>query len=560
MSLVEESQEQWPPDYVKLFAWRQQQLIQFVQDPKLLEGAKEFYRTKPAEFIEDWCDTYDPRNAGKEGMMTRMPFILFRRQKEMIEFLMALLEGDENGLIEKCRDMGATWVACAFSIWLWLFWPDVTIGWGSRKEILVDRMGVIDSIFEKLRALVDGLPKEFLPEGYVRKAHAGYMRLINPANGSVIVGEAGDNIGRGGRTRIFFKDESAFYERPEMIQAALDDNTRVQVDISSVNGSGNVFHNRRKAGVEWIPGKPVVSDKTNVFVMDWRDHPAKDNDWYVKRKKKARDDGLEHLFASEVDRKYEASTLGILIKPEWVQAALGLFEDYGIETSGKKKGGLDVADDTVAGDNNTFIYMHGNQVEGAWSWGGMDTHETAGIAVGKCREKSCQEMHYDAIGVGAGITGAVNDLEREKELPQGLEIFAWIASGKIDEPYEYVDPPKEGDTLNHEGPLNRDFFMNWKAQAWWRVRKMFFKAWLIRQGKSKDFENAISISREIDPDQLRQLLSELSQPIRKNTTSGKMTVDKSPGVTRSPNLADGTVICACPMVENVVESGDLVYG
>ena len=52
------------------------------------------------------------------------------------------------------------------------------------------------------------------------------MRIVNPQTGASITGESGDNIGRGGRKLCYFKDESAWYERPEKIEAALADNTR----------------------------------------------------------------------------------------------------------------------------------------------------------------------------------------------------------------------------------------------------------------------------------------------------------------------------------------------
>jgi phage terminase large subunit len=52
---------------------------------------------------------------------TRLPFVLFRRQREFIEFLSACLEAQTSGLCEKARDMGATWLCAAFSVWLWLY-------------------------------------------------------------------------------------------------------------------------------------------------------------------------------------------------------------------------------------------------------------------------------------------------------------------------------------------------------------------------------------------------------------------------------------------------------
>ena len=184
----------------------------------------------------------------ESGVPARMPLCLFPRQEDLVLFLHAMLKGQENGLIEKARDMGATWVSCAFSVWLWIYWPGASVGWGSRKEQLVDKIGDPDSIFEKMRMIIQCLPPLFLPAGFRVNDHMTYMKIINPENGATITGEAGDNIGRGGRKLIYFKDESAHYERPEKIEAALADNTRTQIDISSVNGLGNVFHRRRENG------------------------------------------------------------------------------------------------------------------------------------------------------------------------------------------------------------------------------------------------------------------------------------------------------------------------
>jgi len=228
----------WNPDYQDIIEWRNRQLIELDENPYLAAGAIQYYKTNPIEFIEHWISTYDPRNAGTEKP-TRMPFVLFDRQREMVTYLYQLIDAQEHGLIEKARDMGATWVSCAVSVHLFLFYDGASIGWGSRKSDLVDKLGDLDSIFEKMRMIFRGLPKLFLPEGFSEDSMRSYMKIINPANGSTITGESGDNIGRGGRSLIYFKDEAAHYERPEKIEAALADNTNIQIDISSVNGLGN---------------------------------------------------------------------------------------------------------------------------------------------------------------------------------------------------------------------------------------------------------------------------------------------------------------------------------
>lgn len=197
----------WPPNYTEILRKRVDILNQIQSDPVAEVGSKEYYRTRPIDFIDDWCVTYDPRNVGR-GLPTLMPFHLFPRQRDLVQFLYDCMVQQESGLIEKCRDMGATWVCAAFSVWLYIYHSGSSTGWGSRKEQLVDKIGDPDSIFQKIRMILEYLPAHFKPKNYNPKIHASYMKIINPENGSTITGEAGDNIGRGGRKGIYFKDEA----------------------------------------------------------------------------------------------------------------------------------------------------------------------------------------------------------------------------------------------------------------------------------------------------------------------------------------------------------------
>lgn len=512
-------------------------------DPKLLVGAREYYRTRPAEFIEHWCDTYDPRNAGR-GVPVRMPFVLFRRQRTMIDWLMACLAAEESGLVEKSRDMGATWLCCAFSVWLWLFWPGAAVGWGSRKEQLVDRIGDPDSIFEKMRMIVRGLPTEFRPVGLSESEHMTYMRFVNPENAATITGEAGDNIGRGGRKLIYFKDESAHYERPEKIEAALADNTRVQVDISSVAGLGNVFHRRREAGVEWAPGEPIERGRTSVFVMDWRDHPAKSADWYATRKAKAEADGLMHVFAQEVDRDYAAAVVGTIIKAEWIKAAIDAHVALGFDDSGGWVAGLDVADEGV--DRNALARRKGVILKSARDWPDGDTGVTARRAIDECSGDLPIDLQYDSVGVGAGIKAEANRLAGEGLLPPGLRLVAWSAAAAPLRPDDRVDPS------DSKSPLNKDFYANLKAQAWWQLRLRFWRTWrAVTEGVAYSPDDLISLPSSLP--NLRTIEKELAQATSSKTASAmKIVVDKAPPGTRSPNLADAIVMAFWPILLSAV--------
>lgn len=527
--------DEWPIDYVSVFAWRQSQLLKMRHSQKLIYGARHYYKDHPVEFINHWCDTYDPRNAGT-GIPARIPMVLFTRQKELIQFLLACLDSQESGLIEKSRDMGATWVCCAFSLWLWLFRIGVAVGWGSRKEALVDKLGDPDSIFEKMRMMLKGVPKAFWPMGFRPNDHATYMKLINPETGATITGEAGDNIGRGGRKSIYFKDESAHYERPEKIEAALLDNTRVQIDLSSVNGIGNVFYRRREAGADW-QGR-VVPGRTQVFVMDWRDHPGKDEEWYNRRKKKSEDDGLQHVFAQEVDRDYAASVEGVLIQREWVQAAIDAHIKLGLPETGLWSSALDVADegqDTNAQSQRKGIVLH--ELD---EWGARDGAVTARRAIANIMNKGEIALQYDCIGVGATVKAEVNNLKDADKLPQGITMVPWNAGGTVINPGGRVVPN------DRQSPLNEDFYTNLKAQAWWEIRNRFYRTWrAVTEGAVYDPDELISLSSKLKL--LRKLEKELCQVTASKGARLKLVVDKTPPGTKSPNLADAVVMDYWPV-------------
>jgi phage terminase large subunit len=511
-----------------------------------MERAKRFYRTHPVEFIEDWCDTFDPRNAGTAAPTT-MPFRLFSRQRQFIEFLHQCYQHEAHGLVEKSRDMGATWLCVSYSVWLFLFVKGARVGWGSRKAANVDKIGDMDSIFEKIRFQMRTMPRCFWPDNFTEDNMA-FMKVYTPGtNGASITGESGDDIGRGGRTRIYFKDESAHYEHPEAIEAALSDTTRVQFDLSSVNGMGNVFHRKRENGVDWLPGGMVQKGKTNVFVMDWRDHPAKTQDWYDERRSKFTDDGLLHVFAQEVDRNYAASVEGVVIPAEWVASAidahvvLDVPEDgWGLSDWGAA---LDVADE--GGDRNAIAIRRGIVLREVREWGARDTAITARKAIEACSGKGHMNMQYDCIGVGAGVKAEINRLSDDDLLPRELSFTAWNAGAAVLDPDRRIDPD------DYDTPLNKDFYQNLKSQAWWQVRRRFERTHnavqLHREGKPHNYPPSDLISLSSEMPLLRTLQKELSQPTMGKSTKMKLLIDKKPDGTKSPNLADAVIMCFWPV-------------
>jgi phage terminase large subunit len=327
------------PDYSTVLAERARRLknLREMSDDDL-KALKLHYRDNPVSFISDWGMTSDPRNV-EIGLPVNIPFILFPKQVEFVEWIYEHWRKREDGLAEKSRDMGVSWLCVAIAVHMWLFFDHMQIGFGSRKEEYVDEIGNLKALFPKMRLFINLLPKEFRPLGW---DGGKYMLLINPENGSAILGEAGDNIGRGARTGIYFKDESAFYERSEKIEAALSQTSNCKIDVSTANGSGNAFYRKRHSG------------KIDVFTFHWKDDPRKDQAWYDKQK----NDLDAVILAQEVDIDYSASVSNAWIDGKLLEAAFQL-GPADVQAIGPKVLGVDAAHE---GDDNCSITFRRGRV------------------------------------------------------------------------------------------------------------------------------------------------------------------------------------------------------
>lgn len=513
------------PDYGQVFEYRIENLNRMRQNPKGVAALRQFYRHNPGQFIIDWGVTFDPRNV-KRGLPALMPFMLFPRQEEWVDWFMERWRNSEPGITDKSREMGLSWLMVGLSCSLCLFNSGIVAGFGSRKEEYVDKRGDPKSLLYKARQFVANVPPEFRP-GYEESKHAPYMRLEFPHTGSVIAGEAGDGIGRGARTSFFFVDESAWMPRPELIDASLSQTTNCRIDVSTPRGTNNPFARKRFSGA------------ISVFTFHWTDDPRKDKAWYEKT---CKDIDNPAVIAQEVDLDYSASIEGLLIPPAWVKAAVDAHVKLGIKPTGVRKAGLDVADE--GRDKNAFCGRYGILVEyvDMWSGKGSDIYETVVRAMNLADAFDYPHIYYDADGLGAGVRGDAKRINAGRVRPISVEPFR--GSGGI------VDP--EGDPFEREthdtreaGRKNEDFFENFKAQAWWSLRMRFQRTYrAVAEGQAFREEDIISLSSSIT--NLQQLITELSQPTFSESKLGKILVDKLPDGALSPNMADSVMIAFAP--------------
>lgn len=521
------------PDYLPIFRARVERLNWLRTNPDALPALISYYRAHIADFINDWGMIHEPRNVGTSAPAS-LPFVLFPRQRDWIDKVVEKWGKREPLVTEKSRDAGVSWLSIATGASICMLYQGATIGYGSKLVDLVDDLGNPKSLFWKARHFIEHVPEEFRPGWDVRK-HAPHKRIIFPHSGSAMTGEGGDEIGRGGRTTLFFLDESAHIERPKKVDAALSATTMCRIDISSANGTANSFYQRR------------MNANIENFTFHWRQDPRKDQAWYDKQV--AELDPV--VVAQEIDINYAASVTGVLIPSSWVQAAVDADKMLGFTVSGKKSGALDVADEGI--DLNAFCHSHGIAIENvtAWSGKGDDIFGTVQEAFRICDEYGLDGFEYDADGLGAGVRGdarVINDQRRANKVKE-LKISAFRGSGEVYQKEKPIPTALPGSVAKSDRK-NGDFFANAKAQAWWSLRVRFQRTYRAVEGHKKGEPNPY------DPDDLIVLrgtmpalstvMTELSQPTFDQTTAGKIVVDKAPDGQRSPNHADAIMIRMAP--------------
>ena len=521
------------PDYAAEFRWRLELLTHLRADPRLLAAFRLHYHDHPADLINDFGVTFDPRNlAAKRPAL--VPFVLFPKQRECIEYLHRKWQTGEPGLIEKARDVGASWLTIAFGVVMCVTHRDFVAGFGSRKVELVDKLGDPSALFTKARQFARYLPAEFRA-GWTEAKHGFHLKLVFPETDSVMIGEGGDNMGRGGRTSIYFVDEKAHVPRAQLVDASLSATTDCQIDLSSVNGMDNVFAQTRFSG------------RVEVFTFGWRDDPRKDQVWYDKQVR-TKD---PKIVAQEIDLDYAASVDGVVIESAWIRSAVDAHIVLGIEPTGPKRAGLDVADEGK--DKNAFAGTHGIVLRdlSQWAGKGSDIFVTTQRAFLLCDAGGYGSLLYDADGLGSGVRGDARVLNQNRDPAKRLGVEPFRGSGEVLNPKDPI-PSVGGEAFTADEKrllsitTNEDFFGNRKAQEWWELRMRFLRTHrLVERAKAGealgvfDPDELISLSSQLT--ELQALIVELSRPTW-SAPNGKVIVNKAPDGVPSPNLADAVMI------------------
>jgi len=193
------------------------------------------------------------------------PFISWAIQDGLFNEFEKCLQNAKDILIDKCRDMGASWACLIFIHWLWLFRPDSQLLELSRTEDYVDKAGNMKALFQKHDYINDWLPEWMLPHlCHYGEKNRTKMHLKNVENNSVIDGESTtEHAASGDRRLVTLLDEFAKVEKGSLMRSATRDASYIRIINSTPAGPGTEYSRWKNSG------------KIKVFVLPFHEHPEK---------------------------------------------------------------------------------------------------------------------------------------------------------------------------------------------------------------------------------------------------------------------------------------------
>lgn len=249
----------------------------------------------------------------------------------------------------------------------------------------------------------------------------------------------------------------------------------------------------------------------------------------------------------------------VVIKRSWIMAAIDACKRLGLQPNGgPARIGFDVADSGV--DKNAVVMMSGIEAKRVHEWKGREDELLKSAShVYNLAVVEEAEIDYDSIGIGAFAGSqfqALNARRREEDENCSLIKYrGFNAGGAVFRPEQRSDPRDD------RSRINKDYYSNVKAQAWWEVAARFRNTYnvikanetAIRDGGKINIEpyeihELISIDSQCD--HVDKLVWELSTPRRDFDLGGKVKVESKKDLVKrdvpSPNIGDAFIMANSP--------------
>lgn len=215
------------------------------------------------DFINDHIIIDDAQDHG-DGVGT-MPFHLWDAQRE----LLSAVETEPRLLILKARQLGITWLVCAYALHLCLFKPNrlvLTFSIGQEEA---------NEMMRRITAMYDRLPDAMKAAHPVKKCNT---EEITWQNGSAIHAlPSRKSAGSGYTASLIILDEFAKNENASKLYAAVKptiDGGGKMIILSTANGAGNLFHDMVTKAQQGL-------SRFAFRFLPWQARPGRDASWYA---------------------------------------------------------------------------------------------------------------------------------------------------------------------------------------------------------------------------------------------------------------------------------------
>ena len=259
---------EYPKTYEENLRWRAEMLDKCSRDSMFLAAVRELFYKDVLFAFNGFFYTLDVRKRPRHNQ----PFCTYEDyQDKTILDIVGHINGKRDLVLEKSRDMGASWMVIGSFFWVWLNpagGGDFLLG--SRIEDYVDKAGDMRTLIQKARYLLYRLPPWLLPDGFNRNKHDNFMRLLNPETGATITGESNNaNFSTGGRYAAVLFDEFAKWETTDTpAWTAAGDATPCRIAISTPFGAAGRYYDL------------ITDGFTDKITLHWSRHPEKSDGMY----------------------------------------------------------------------------------------------------------------------------------------------------------------------------------------------------------------------------------------------------------------------------------------
>lgn len=194
------------------------------------------------------------------------PFITYEFQDRALLRMLFWIEDGRDGVIEKSRQMGASWMMVILFVWLWLFHDWQSLHFISRNADMVDS-DKDESLYFKIDFILKLLPDWLLPDDWIKKRSDMLYQnfdLESSISGEASTGKAG--VG-GNKTAM-----------------GIDEYSQIEDDYSVLHRTSNTTNcrifNGTHLGTETAFFELTERVDMEKLVLHWTEHPVYNRGMY----------------------------------------------------------------------------------------------------------------------------------------------------------------------------------------------------------------------------------------------------------------------------------------